>query len=59
MYLNDLYTIPSALACVCAASVPAGLTADTHLPVGVQFICGGFEEERLLKVCKAYEDSNN
>ena len=59
MYLNDLYTIPSALAGVCAASVPAGFTADSHLPVGVQFICGGFEEERLLKVCKAYEDSNN
>ena len=59
MYLNDLYTIPSALAGVCAASVPAGFTADTHLPVGVQFICGGFEEERLLRICKAYEDSNN
>jgi aspartyl-tRNA(Asn)/glutamyl-tRNA(Gln) amidotransferase subunit A len=59
MYLNDLYTIPSALAGVCAASVPAGFTADSHLPVGVQFICGGFEEERLLKVCKAYEDSAN
>ena len=59
MYLNDLYTIPSALAGVCAASVPAGLTDGTRLPVGVQFICGGFEEERLLKICKAYEDSNN
>ncbi|MBQ3289794.1 MAG: Asp-tRNA(Asn)/Glu-tRNA(Gln) amidotransferase subunit GatA [Kiritimatiellae bacterium] len=59
MYLNDLYTIPSALAGVCAASVPAGLTEGTRLPVGVQFICGGFEEERLLRICKAYEDSNN
>ena len=55
MYLNDLYTIPSALAGVCAASVPSGLTKD-GLPVGVQFICGGFEEEKLLRVCKAYED---
>jgi len=57
MYLNDLYTIPSALAGICAASVPSGFTADTKLPVGVQFVCGGFEEEKLLKVCKAYEDS--
>ena len=55
MYLNDLYTIPSALAGVCAASVPAGLTRDTRLPVGVQFICGAFEEERLLRVSRAFE----
>ena len=56
MYLNDLFTIPSALAGVCAASVPAGATS-AGLPVGVQFICGGFEESRLLKVCKAFEDA--
>lgn len=56
MYLNDLYTIPSALAGVCAASVPAGFTEGTHLPVGVQFICGGFEESKLLRVCKAFEE---
>ena len=56
MYLNDLYTIPSALAGVCASSVPAGFTKDTNLPVGVQFICGGFEEEKLFKVSKAFEE---
>ena len=55
MYLNDLYTIPSALAGVCAASVPAGFTNE-KLPVGVQFICGGFEEAKLLRVSKAFED---
>ena len=55
MYLNDLFTIPSSLAGVCASSVPAGFTADTNLPVGVQFICGGFEEEKLLKISKAFE----
>ncbi len=55
MYLNDLYTIPSALAGICAASVPAGFTAG-KLPVGVQFVCGGFEEAKLLKVCKAFEE---
>ncbi len=55
MYLNDLYTIPSALAGVCASSVPAGFTAADSLPVGVQFICGGFQEEKLLKVSKAFE----
>ena len=54
MYLNDLFTIPSALAGVCAASVPAGFTKD-GLPVGVQFICGGFEEAKLLNVSRAFE----
>ena len=56
MYLNDLFTIPSSLAGVCAASVPAGFANGGKLPVGVQFICGGFEEEKLLKVCKAFEN---
>ena len=56
MYLNDLYTIPSALAGVCAASLPAGFTANGNLPVGVQLICGGFEETKLLKVSKALEN---
>lgn len=55
MYLNDLFTIPSSLAGVCAASLPAGFTRDSNLPVGVQFIGAGYEEERLLKVCKAFE----
>lgn len=58
MYLNDLYTIPSSLAGVCAASVPAGFTAGANLPVGVQFVCGGFEESKLLRICKAFEELN-
>ena len=56
MYLNDLYTIPSALAGICASSVPAGFTKETKLPVGVQFICGGFEEEKLLRISAAFEE---
>ncbi len=59
MYLNDLFTIPSALAGVCAASVPVGFTESGKLPVGVQFICGGFEEEKLLKIAKAFEEVNS
>ena len=55
MYLNDLFTIPSALAGVCASAVPAGFT-DTKLPVGIQLVCGSFEEEKLLRVSKAFED---
>ena len=55
MYLNDLFTIPSALAGVCASSVPAGFTGG-RLPVGIQLICGSFEEAKLLRVSKAFED---
>ena len=55
MYLNDLFTIPSALAGVAGISVPAGFTAGDRLPVGVQFIGPGFKEESLLKVARAYE----
>lgn len=61
MYLNDLFTIPSSLAGVCASSVPAGFTAATPvrpaLPVGVQFICGSFEEAALFGISKAFEET--
>ena len=58
MYLNDLYTIPSSLAGVCAASVPAGFTNE-GLPVGVQFVCAGYEEARLLQISKAFESARS
>ncbi len=56
MYLNDLFTIPSSLAGVCASSVPAGFSGDTKMPVGVQFVCGAFDEAKLLRVSKAFEE---
>ena len=56
MYLNDLFTIPSALAGNCSMSVPAGFTAS-GLPVGVQFIGDAFREERLLAVGRAFEEA--
>ena len=54
MYLNDLFTIPSSLAGNCAMSVPAGFTSG-GLPVGVQFICDAFREDKLLQVGRAFE----
>jgi aspartyl-tRNA(Asn)/glutamyl-tRNA(Gln) amidotransferase subunit A len=56
MYLNDLYTIPSSLAGVCAMSIPAGFTPTDNLPVGVQLIGKAFAEDSLLRVGKAFED---
>ena len=58
MYLNDLFTIPGSLAGNCSMSVPAGF-ADVDggkLPVGVQFICDAYREEKLFQVGKAFED---
>jgi len=55
MYLNDLYTIPGSLAGNCSMSVPAGDTA-AGLPVGVQFICDAYREDKLIKIGKAFEE---
>lgn len=54
MYLNDLFTIPASLAGLPAASIPAGKTA-AGLPVGVQFIGNSFEDDKLLRVARAFE----
>ena len=57
MYLNDLFTIPGSLAGNCSVSVPAGFAKvdGVRLPVGVQFICDAYREDRLLQVAKAFE----
>ena len=57
MYLNDLFTIPGSLAGNCSISVPAGFAAadGAKLPVGVQFICDAYREEKLLAIGKAFE----
>jgi len=55
MYLSDFFTIPVNLAGNCAVSVPAGLGADTGLPVGLQIIGDYFAEAILLRTAAAYE----
>ena len=57
MYLNDLFTIPGSLAGNCSMSVPAGFANvdGARLPVGVQFICDAYREDRLLGVAKAFD----
>jgi aspartyl-tRNA(Asn)/glutamyl-tRNA(Gln) amidotransferase subunit A len=55
MYLSDVYTIPVNLAGNCAVSVPAGLGADSGLPVGVQLIGDYFAEETILRAGAALE----
>jgi aspartyl-tRNA(Asn)/glutamyl-tRNA(Gln) amidotransferase subunit A len=53
MYLNDIITIPANLGNVCGISVPCGL-AD-GLPIGLQVIAPGFQEETALQVAYAFE----
>jgi aspartyl-tRNA(Asn)/glutamyl-tRNA(Gln) amidotransferase subunit A len=56
MYLNDLFTVPSNLAGVPAASVPAGLDAN-GLPLGLQIVARPFDEETMFALASAVERS--
>ena len=54
MYMADLLTVPANLAGLPAISVPAGRVGD--LPVGIQFMAPQYEEERIFKAAKFFED---
>ncbi|MEX2404131.1 MAG: amidase family protein, partial [Balneolales bacterium] len=54
MYLNDIYTISANLAGICGVSVPAGFHSN-GLPVGVQFMANGFEENKLFNASRLVE----
>mgnify|MGYP001627041373 CR=1 FL=1 len=58
MYLSDIFTISVNLAGVPAISVPCGFTKN-NLPVGLQIIGRHFDEETILKVAYAYEQSTD
>ncbi|MBE7518021.1 MAG: Asp-tRNA(Asn)/Glu-tRNA(Gln) amidotransferase subunit GatA [Thermoflexaceae bacterium] len=53
MYLNDVYTLPSAVAGLPAISVPCGLSDG--LPVGLQIIGNFFDEGRIVSAAHAFE----
>lgn len=48
MYLSDACTVLANLVGLPAASIPAGLGADSGLPVGLQLVAPRFHEARLL-----------
>lgn len=58
MYLSDIFTISVNLAGLPAISVPCGFTSDT-LPIGMQCIGKPFDEETILRVAHAYEQSTD
>jgi aspartyl-tRNA(Asn)/glutamyl-tRNA(Gln) amidotransferase subunit A len=55
MYRSDLCTIPSNLAGNAALSVPAGLSDDDGLPVGLQVMAPALADDRAYRVAAAYE----
>jgi aspartyl-tRNA(Asn)/glutamyl-tRNA(Gln) amidotransferase subunit A len=55
MYRADLCTIPANLAGTPAMSVPAGLSDEDGLPVGLQVMAPALGEQRMYKVAAAYE----
>lgn len=58
MYLSDIFTISVNLAGVPGISVPCGFTSD-NLPIGLQLIGKHFDEESILQVAHAYEQSTD
>ncbi len=58
MYLDDILTTPTNLAGNCALSLPCGFTSD-GLPIGLQIIGDDFQEQTILKVGHAYEQTTD
>ncbi len=55
MYLADVFTLAQPLAGIPAISIPAGF--DDGLPIGMQIMARAFEEDKLLRVAYAYEQT--
>ena len=55
MYLNDVCTLTVNISGVPAISIPAGFA--NNLPVGMQIIAKPFDEETILRIAFAYEQS--
>jgi aspartyl-tRNA(Asn)/glutamyl-tRNA(Gln) amidotransferase subunit A len=54
MYLSDIYTISCNLAGIAGISIPCGFT-KSGLPIGLQIQAPPFEEEKMLRVARMYE----
>ena len=55
MYLSDMFTISINIAGNGGMSMPAGLGAESGLPVGVQLIAPQFKDENMLRAAAALE----
>ena len=57
MYLADVFTIPANMAGIPGISVPCGFSDG--LPVGLQLLGKSFDEQNLIGIAHAYEQSAN
>jgi aspartyl-tRNA(Asn)/glutamyl-tRNA(Gln) amidotransferase subunit A len=55
MYLADVFTLAQSLAGIPVTSIPCGFADE--LPVGMQIMARAFDEERMLRVAYAYEQT--
>ena len=58
MYLSDIYTISCNLAGIPGISIPCGFT-NGGLPIGLQILAAPFEEEKLLRMARMYEQATD
>lgn len=58
MYLSDIYTIPANLVGIPGISVPCGFT-NAGLPIGLQILGKHFDEGKILKVAKLFENETD
>ena len=57
MYLNDIFTIPANIAGIPGISVPGGFVDG--LPIGLQFMSGALQEQKLFQAAYAYEQATD
>jgi len=55
-YIEDILTIPANLAGICGVAVPIG-KSKAGLPIGVQFLCKAFAEDRALNIAHQIEQT--
>jgi len=59
MYLMDIFTISANLAGISGISIPCGFTQRPKLPIGLQLLAKPFDEQTLLRVAHAYEQTTD
>ncbi|CAN5666721.1 Asp-tRNA(Asn)/Glu-tRNA(Gln) amidotransferase subunit GatA [soil metagenome] len=59
IYLADIFTIPANLTGGCGISLPGGFAEENgvRLPIGLQLLGNAHDEQRLLQVASAFEQS--
>ena len=58
MYLADVFTVTANLAGVPGLSLPCGFTRS-GLPIGLQILGAPFQEDKVLRIARAYEQAHD